>query len=131
MLYFNFRESEIARKQAYREYLKDIKARVDRRPLLFEQESQTNAKRTAQRRYKELLKEAGVDENILESLVNEDGEIVDAESEDDTEDLLFSAAGEADQSDVSNHKSNPNDTIVLDDTEDDDSDSKQDVNDAE
>ena len=131
MLYFYFRESDIARKQAYRDYLKDIKERVDRRPLLFEQESQTNAKRTAQRRYKQLLKEAGVDENILDSLVNDEGKIIDAESEDDTDDLLFSATGEADQSDVSNRKSYANDTIVLDDTEDDDSDSKQDVDDAE
>ena len=69
-------ESESARKQAYREYLREIKARVDQRPLLFEQESQANAKRTAQRKYEQLLKEAGLDEDILERLLTDDGKIV-------------------------------------------------------
>ena len=117
----------MARKQAYREYLKEIKARVDQRPLLFEQESQTNAKRTAQRKYEQLLKEAGVDDDILEKLLTDDGKIVDADSEDDdTDDLLLSGEGVTDQSGAESNIQNANDTFVLDDAEGEESEKEVD-----
>jgi len=123
----SFRESEMARKQAYREYLREIKARVDQRPLLFEQESQTNAKRTAQRKYEQLLKEAGVDDDILEKLLTDDGKIVDADSEDDdTDDLLLSGEGVTDQSGAESNIQNANDTFVLDDAEGEESEKEVD-----
>ena len=120
----------MARKQAYKEYLKEIKTRVDQRPLLFEQESQTNAKRAAQRKYKQILKEAGVDDNILDSLVTDDGKIVDAESDDDTDDLLL-GADEADQLGFSSYEQKAHDTIVLDDTEGGESEPEEIIDDAE
>ena len=123
------RESEIARKQAYREYLKEMKARVEQRPLLFEQESQTNARRTAERRYKQLLKEAGVDQDILESIVTDDGNIIDGES-DETDDVL-SAEDEAEQSGLSTGRPNANDTIVLEDSYDGEYESERIVDDTE
>ncbi len=68
--------------------MKEIKAKVEERPLLFEQESQTNAKRTAQRRYKQILQEAGVEGDVVDSLVTENGQIIGAESEDEAGDLV-------------------------------------------
>ena len=94
---FYDRESEIERKKAYKQYLRDIQAKVEQRPLLFEQESQTNAKRLAQRKYKQILQDAGLDDDVVEGLVNSDGKIIDAESDDDT-DELFAESDEADQS---------------------------------
>ena len=40
------------------------------RPLLFERESQTNAKLKANRRYQEILRDAGIDENDLDTIMN-------------------------------------------------------------
>ena len=90
---------------------------------MFEQESQTNAKKAAQRKYRQILKEAGVDEDILDSLVTDDGGIVGAESEDDTEDLLLDVENETDQSGFSSREQKSHDTVVLNDTEDDECDS--------
>ena len=106
-----------------------MKARVEQRPLLFEQESQTNARRTAERRYKQLLKEAGVDQDILESIVTDDGNIIDGES-DETDDVL-SAEDEAEQSGLSTGRPNANDTIVLEDSYDGEYESERIVDDTE
>ena len=115
----------MARAKDYRQYLKEMKTRVDERPLLFEQESQTNAKRTARRRYEQILREAGVDSDVVSSLVTEDGNIVNAESEDgddddyddddeaeNTEDLLFDEKEAAVSSLVKDSaRSNKNDEV--------------------
>ncbi len=51
--------------------------------MLFERESQTNAKKAAQRKYRQILQEAGVADDVVDSLVTEDGQIIDAESDDE------------------------------------------------
>ena len=76
------RESDRARQKEYQQYLRDLQARVEERPLLFEQESQVNARRKAERKYEEILREAGVDENIVKNLVTKEGNIIDADSDD-------------------------------------------------
>ena len=76
------RESDRARQKEYQQYLRDLQARVEERPLLFEQESQVNARRKAERKYEEILREAGVDENIVKNLVTKEGNIIDAGSDD-------------------------------------------------
>lgn len=48
---------------------------MDERPLLFERESQTNAKLRAQRRYEEILQQAGVEGDILQSVLNADSSV--------------------------------------------------------
>lgn len=113
------------RKRAYKEYLREIMNKVDKRPLLFEQESQTNAKRIARRKYRQILQEAGVEEDLLESLVTEDGKIVDAESDDDTDELLLGVEDEADQSGLNDEEQKLYDTVVLDDSDGVESASKE------
>ena len=65
-----------------------MKQRVEQRPLLFERESQENAKRKAEKKYTQILRDAGVNEHLVNKLVTKDGGIVDAEdSEDDAENV--------------------------------------------
>ncbi|KAJ7390828.1 hypothetical protein OS493_022387 [Desmophyllum pertusum] len=59
--------------------------RVNKRPLLFEQQSQVTARRAAERKYADILRSAGVDEALVQNLVTRDGKIVDAESDDEFE----------------------------------------------
>ena len=120
------RESEIERKKAYKQYLKEIQAKLEQRPLLFEQESQTNAKRAAQRKYRQILKEAGVDDEVVDSLVSNDGKIVNAESDDNTDDLLTdedeaddtSAYGRNQDLKIEENMENSGNTTELNDTYD-------------
>ncbi|ELU12928.1 hypothetical protein CAPTEDRAFT_198730 [Capitella teleta] len=60
-----YRESERARRQEYRNQLKEINNRVKSRPLLIEQAAEANAKRAADKRYKETLTRAGLDEEFI------------------------------------------------------------------
>ena len=62
-----------------------MQKRVNKRPLLFEQQSQATARRAAERKYADILRSAGVDEALVQNLVTKDGGIVDAESEDELE----------------------------------------------
>lgn len=79
----NCRRSDRARREEYNRELQEMQKRVNRRPLLFEQQSQVTAKRAAERKYADILRNAGVDEAIVQNLVTKDGRIVDAESDDD------------------------------------------------
>ena len=79
----NCRRSDRARREEYNRELQEMQNRVNRRPLLFEQQSQVTAKRAAERKYADILRNAGVDEAIVQNLVTKDGRIVDAESDDD------------------------------------------------
>ena len=65
-----FREADHARRKEYKEYLHNVDTRLDDRPLLFQRESQTNAKRQARRRYEEILQQAGVEGEMLKSILN-------------------------------------------------------------
>jgi hypothetical protein len=61
-----------------------MKHRVEQRPLLFERESQENAKRKAEKKYTQILREAGVNEHLVNRLVTKDGEIIDADDSEDS-----------------------------------------------
>lgn len=71
----SFKEADNDRRKEYEEYLKEIHSKLDERPLLFERESQTNAKLRAQRRYEEILQQAGVEGDILQSVLNADSSV--------------------------------------------------------
>ena len=59
--------------------------RVNKRPLLFEQQTQITARRAAERKYADILRSAGVDEKLVQNLVTKDGKIVDGDSDDEFE----------------------------------------------
>ena len=81
----SFRESDRARREEYNRELQEMQERVNKRPLLFEQQSQVTARRAAERKYADILRSAGVDEALVQNLVTKDGGIVDAESDDEHE----------------------------------------------
>lgn len=79
----SIRESDRARREEYQRELQEMQERVNKRPLLFEQQSQATARRAAERKYADILRSAGVDEALVQNLVTKEGGIVDAESEDE------------------------------------------------
>lgn len=82
-VFVSFRESDRARREEYQRELQEMQERVNKRPLLFEQQSQATARRAAERKYADILRSAGVDEALVQNLVTKEGGIVDAESEDE------------------------------------------------
>ena len=68
------------RRKEYKEYLKNVEHKLRKRPLLFERESQTNAKLKAQRRYDEILREAGIADSLYESLLSSASQHVDEDT---------------------------------------------------
>ncbi|XP_056333765.1 protein FAM161B [Danio aesculapii] len=61
------RLADLERMKDYQRELKEMKTRVTVRPYLFEQVSQKNAKNNAERRYRNTLEQAGLDENFVRS----------------------------------------------------------------
>ncbi|KAF4102470.1 protein FAM161B [Onychostoma macrolepis] len=61
------RQTDLERMKDYQKELKEIKTRVTARPYLFEQVSQKNAKNNAERRYRNTLEQAGLDESFVRS----------------------------------------------------------------
>ncbi|XP_033640265.1 protein FAM161B-like [Asterias rubens] len=61
----NYIQAGRSRQEEYDQELKEMIARVDSRPLLFERQSQVGAKKTAERKYQQALKDAGLDEEFL------------------------------------------------------------------
>ncbi|KAI7804763.1 protein FAM161B isoform X2 [Triplophysa rosa] len=61
------RQADLERMKDYQKELKDIRTRVTARPYLFEQVSQKNAKVNAERKYRDTLEQAGLDENFVQS----------------------------------------------------------------
>ncbi|XP_043119072.1 protein FAM161B isoform X2 [Puntigrus tetrazona] len=61
------RQADLERMKDYQKELKEIKTRVTARPYLFEQVSQKSAKSNAERRYRDTLEQAGLDENFVRS----------------------------------------------------------------
>ncbi|CAM4643520.1 unnamed protein product [Leuciscus chuanchicus] len=61
------RRADLERMKDYQKELKEIKSRVTARPYLFEQVSQENAKNNVERRYRNTLEQAGLDENFVRS----------------------------------------------------------------
>ncbi|XP_002735485.1 protein FAM161B-like [Saccoglossus kowalevskii] len=60
-----FRQSERSRKEEYEQQLHEMMSRIETRPLLFERESQTNAKRQAEKKYQQALRDAGIEETFI------------------------------------------------------------------
>lgn len=82
MFQFIHRESESVRQGEYENELAEMRRRVEQRPLLFERESQENARRKAEKKYKQILRDAGVDDHLVSRLVTKDGNIVGADDSD-------------------------------------------------
>ena len=82
--FFYFRENERGRQEEYERELAEMKRRVEQRPLLFERESQENARRKAEKKYTQILRDAGVNEHLVNKLVTKDGGIIDAEDSEDS-----------------------------------------------
>lgn len=59
------RQTDLKRKNEYKKELEAMKRRVCGRPYLFEQVSQKNATFEAEKRYRETLRQAGVDEEFV------------------------------------------------------------------
>ncbi|XP_042193965.1 protein FAM161B isoform X1 [Callorhinchus milii] len=59
------RKKDSKRKKEYKKELEEMKRRVLRRPYLFEQVTQKNATKEAERRYRDTLHKAGVDEEFV------------------------------------------------------------------
>ncbi|XP_048831078.1 protein FAM161B isoform X2 [Brienomyrus brachyistius] len=67
------REMDNQRMKEYRKELEEMKTRVKGRPYLFEQITQKNAKCDAEKRYRETLQQAGLDEQFVRTK-GEEGE---------------------------------------------------------
>ncbi|XP_048393866.1 protein FAM161B isoform X2 [Stegostoma tigrinum] len=61
-----YRQRDLKRKKEYMKEMEEMKRRVRSRPFLFEQVSQKNATSVAERRYREALRQAGVDEEFVQ-----------------------------------------------------------------
>ncbi|XP_041355134.1 protein FAM161B-like [Gigantopelta aegis] len=59
-----FKESDRNRQEVYERELEEIKRRVDQRPMLFEEESKKNAKKLAEKKFSDTLKNAGIKEDV-------------------------------------------------------------------
>ncbi|XP_078676318.1 protein FAM161A-like [Branchiostoma floridae x Branchiostoma belcheri] len=60
-----FRDQERARQLDYKRSLNEMMARVESRPYMFERQSQINARKAAEKKYQEALRNAGVDEDFV------------------------------------------------------------------
>ncbi|XP_058881462.1 protein FAM161A isoform X1 [Acipenser ruthenus] len=64
-----FRKLEKQRKKEYLEEMREMQERVSERPLLLEQVTQRNAKKAAEKRFADTLKENGLSEDFVNSKV--------------------------------------------------------------
>ncbi|XP_041071116.1 protein FAM161B isoform X1 [Carcharodon carcharias] len=62
-----YRQRDLKRKKEYKRELEEMKRRVRSRPYLFEQVTQKNAASEAERRFRERLRQAGVDEEFVQN----------------------------------------------------------------
>ena len=63
-----FREQQRELEMEYQQKLADMSNRLENRQLLFERQSEINAKKEAEKRYIETLKKAGIDDDLLTSI---------------------------------------------------------------
>ncbi|XP_028398892.1 protein FAM161B-like [Dendronephthya gigantea] len=99
----SFKESESVRQEEYENELAEMNRRVEQRPLLFERESQENARRKAEKKYKQILRDAGVDDHLVSRLVTKDGNIIDADDSDGSAGDLEGRNGDDDEYPLSDH----------------------------
>lgn len=110
------------RRKEYQTYLHDMNEKLKDRPLLFERESQTNARNKAQKRYEEILRGAGIQGEELGSFL--EGEAVsDVTSNPVSYVIAQSESGDEDDDfdeQYESEKTNEDGSEVVDDgTEDD------------
>lgn len=104
------RQADLERMKDYQKELKEIKSRVTARPYLFEQVSQENAKNNVERKYRNTLEQAGLDESFVRSkgetskINHVDNESVD-EDHNSTESETQKSAGSGEDS-VTNEEEN-------------------------
>ena len=92
------------RRKEYESYLQDMNEKLKDRPLLFERESQTNARNKAHKRYEEILRDAGIEGDELGSFLEGESDgtsnpvsYVVAQSESECDDI-YSEQSESEQS---------------------------------
>ncbi|XP_071498894.1 protein FAM161B-like [Diadema antillarum] len=60
-----YKQADKEREEEYERELQEMMARIESRPLLFERETELNAKKRAERKYEEALRSAGISEDFL------------------------------------------------------------------
>ncbi|KAH3852892.1 protein FAM161B-like [Dreissena polymorpha] len=80
------REAERARMEQYERELQEMKERINKRPLLFEQESQINAKKKAEKKFNATLRSVGLDEEFIESRGSHSASVNDYQDDFDNDD---------------------------------------------
>ncbi|XP_062325955.1 protein FAM161B [Osmerus eperlanus] len=80
------KEADQQRAREYKKELRNMKARITVRPYLFEQVTQRNAKADVERRYRDKLKEAGVNEHFVATMGREEVTSLKSDKEEDADD---------------------------------------------
>lgn len=105
------REQERARMEEYEREKQEMLDRVNRRPLLFEQESQTNAKKLAEKKFNATLRSVGLDEEFIQSRGSRSASVHDYTDDYDDDDFDDSGVKHKDETyikgDDSVHSASP------------------------
>lgn len=95
------READQQRTREYKKELQNMNARVSVRPYLFEQVTQRNAKADVERRYRNKLKEAGLNEHFV-AMMGEEVEVTSvSEKDEDADDQSMTSALQSREGDES------------------------------
>ena len=124
MIILVIRVADKERRKEYESYLQDMNEKLKDRPLLFERESQTNARNKAHKRYEEILRDAGIEGDELGSFLEGESDgmsnsvsYIVAQSESVSEgDDIYSEQSESEQNNEDGSE------VVNDEEEDDDTD---------
>ncbi|XP_069118538.1 protein FAM161A-like [Argopecten irradians] len=74
-----FKNDDRTRKEEYQKSLEEMQERVNKRPLLFQQESQVNAKASAEKKFAATLRNHGIDEDFVQSRSSRAGSVVNGD----------------------------------------------------
>ncbi|XP_062593301.1 protein FAM161A-like [Saccostrea cucullata] len=92
------REAERERIEQYEKELAEMKERVDRRPLLVEQQSQVNAKNAVNKKFTATLRSVGLDEDFVQTRSSHAGSVRDDTADDYDDDFDASYSKSRDES---------------------------------
>ncbi|XP_033735451.1 protein FAM161B-like [Pecten maximus] len=81
-----FKNDDRTRKEDYQKSLGEMQERVNRRPLLFQQETQVNAKASAEKKFAATLRNHGIDEDFVQSRSSRAASVVNDDSDENYED---------------------------------------------
>ncbi|XP_074651069.1 protein FAM161A-like [Tubulanus polymorphus] len=81
-----FKEAERERSIEYQQELRQMKEKLKNRPFLFEQQSQVNARKQAEKRYSDTIRDAGLDEQFIYSKGTATTDYNDDDDDDDISD---------------------------------------------